>query len=339
MNNESPVGFVLFGLGRAGHIHASSIIQNPQARLKYIVDIDEGKAKEFVTSNYLDAKVVTPSDLETVLRDPSVDAAVITTPTHLHEKLLMSCLEAGKAVFCEKPIATTMEATERCYKDAESRNIPLLCAFNRRFEPTICSVAERVKNGDIGKVQIIKTTSRDSPLPSIDYLKISGGIFHDCCVHDVDVLCWILGESPHTVFCLAHAFHSEIGALNDVDTVGVVMKFPSGIIGQIDLSRHAAYGYDQRIEVFGEDGMITSENVPSLSSQLFTTNGSLQPPLKHSFPQRYAEGYILEMSHFIDAIKKKESLRVTKDDVLRSWHVVDAIERSFHSGKPVTLEC
>ena len=114
MNNESPVGFVLFGLGRAGHIHASSIIRNPQARLKYIVDIDEGKAKEFVTSNYLDTKVVTPSDLETVLRDPSVDAAVITTPTHLHEKLLMSCLEAGKAVFCEKPIATTMEATGEC---------------------------------------------------------------------------------------------------------------------------------------------------------------------------------------------------------------------------------
>jgi len=338
MSQEFFVGFVVFGLGRAGYIHASNIIRNPQARLKYIVDIDEGKAKEFVTSNYLDTKVVMPSDLETVLRDPNVNAAVITTPTHLHEELVANCLKAGKAVFCEKPIAPTVEAIERCYKDAESHNIPLLCAFNRRFEPTICSVADRVKNGDIGKVQIIKTTSRDSPLPSMDFLKISGGIFHDCCVHDVDVICWILGESPHTVFCLAHAFHSEIGALNDVDTVGVVMKFPSGVIGQIDLSRHAVYGYDQRIEVFGADGMITSENVPSLSSQFFTTSGSSQPPLKHSFPQRYAEGYISELNHFINAIKRKENLRITKDDVLRSWHVVDAIEKSFRSGKPVTLK-
>ena len=227
--------------------------------------------------------------------------------------------------------------SERCYKDAESRNIPLFCAFNRRFDPTTCSVADRVKNGDIGKVHIIKTTSRDCPLPPIDFLKISGGIFHDCCVHDVDVICWIVGEAPHTVFCLAHAFHSDIGALNDVDTVGVVMKFPSGIIGQIDLSRHAVYGYDQRIEVFGAGGMITSDNISTLSSQLFNTSGSSQPPLKHSFPQRYAEGYALEMSHFINAVQKKENLRVSKDDVLRSWYVVDAIEKSFHSGKPVTL--
>ena len=107
----------MFGLGTAGHIHANNIIRNPQARLKYIVDIDAEKAKEFVTSNYLDTKVVTPSDSETVfpvLRDPNVNAAVITTPTHLHEELVMSCLKAGKAVFCEKPIANTKEAIGEC---------------------------------------------------------------------------------------------------------------------------------------------------------------------------------------------------------------------------------
>ena len=195
-----------------------------------------------------------------------------------------------------------------------------------------------MKNGDIGKVHMIKTTSRDFPRPSIDYLKISGGIFHDCCLHDVDAICWILGETPHTVFCLANAFKSEIGALNDADTVGVVMKFPSGAIGQIDLSRHAVYGYDQRIEVFGADGMITSENVPALNSQFFDPSGRLQHPPKYSYSQRYADSFALEMSHFIDVVKKKENLGVSKQDVLRSWHVVDAIERSFHSGNPVTLE-
>lgn len=338
MSQDSPVGFALFGLGRAGYIHANTLIRNPQTRLKYIVDIDEDKAKQFVTSNYLDTKVVPPNALETVLNDPSVNAAVIATPTHTHEDLVVSCIKAGKAVFCEKPIATTVETIERCYKDAESRNIPLFCAFNRRFDPTLASVAHRVRNGEIGKVHIIKTTSRDCPLPSMDFLKISGGIFHDCCVHDVDVICWILGESPHTVFCLAHAFRPEIGAIGDVDTVAVVMKFPSGTIGQIDLSRHAVYGYDQRVEAFGANGMITSENVHSLSSQLFNTNGCSRPPLKHSFTQRYADAYILEMGHFIDAIKKRENLLVSKDDVLRSWHVVDAIERSFHSGKPVSLD-
>ena len=110
MSQGSRIGFVVFGLGRAGHIHATNLIRNPQASLKWIVDIDEDKAKEFVTANFADTKVVTPSDTETVLRDPSVNAAVITTPTHLHEEIVMRCLQAGKAVFCEKPVAHTVDA-------------------------------------------------------------------------------------------------------------------------------------------------------------------------------------------------------------------------------------
>ena len=198
-------------------------------------------------------------------------------------------------------------------------------------------MANKVRNGDIGKVHIIKTTSRDSPMPPIDFLKISGGMFHDCCVHDVDVICWIMEEAPLSVYCVAHAFHSEIGALNDVDTVGVVMKFPSGAIGQIDLSRHAVYGYDQRVEVFGADGMLSSDNVSAFSSRHFNSSGYSEPPLKDSFPQRYAEAYVLEVEHLINAIKKKEMLSISKDDVLRSWHIVDAIEKSFRSGSPVSL--
>ena len=227
--------------------------------------------------------------------------------------------------------------SEHCYKVAETHNIPLLCAFNRRFDPTIHSVNNRVKNNDIGQVQVIKTTSRDSPLPSIDYLKISGGIFHDCCVHDVDLICWIMGEAPHTVFCLANAFHSEIGELNDVDTVGVIMKFPSGAIGQIDLSRHSVYGYDQRVEVFGTNGMLTSDNSSALNVTHSHTAGSSLHPIKFSFPQRYAEAYNLELLHFINVIRKKESLLVSKDDVLRSFNIVEAIEKSYQTGKPVTL--
>ena len=194
-----------------------------------------------------------------------------------------------------------------------------------------------MKSGDIGKVHIIKTISRDSPVRPIEFLKNSGGCFHDDTVHDADLMWLILGETPQTVFCLAHAFNSAISALNDVDTVGVVMKFPSGAIGQIDLSRHAVYGYDQRIEVFGAEGMITSDNSPALNSHLFKRSGISQSPLKYSFPQRYAHAFASEMSHFINVVKKKENLCLSKDDALRTWRVADAIERSFHSGKPVTL--
>ena len=231
----------------------------------------------------------------------------------------------------------TDSISERCYKAAESHNVPLLCAFNRRFDPTIHFVYDRVKNNGIGKVQVIKTTSRDSSLPSVDYVKISGGIFHDSCVHDVDVICWIMGEAPHTVFCLAHAFHSEIGELNDVDTVGVLMKFPSGAIGQIDMSRQAVYGYDQRLEVFGANGMLTSDNSSSLNATYSHTAGISQQPIKISFPQRYAESYSIEMNHFINVIRKKENLFVSTDDVICSFNVVEAIEKSYRTGKPVSL--
>ena len=146
-----------------------------------------------------------------------------------------------------------------------------------------------------------------------------------------------MGETPLSVYCVAHAFNSEIGALNDVDTLGVVMKFPSGAIGQIDMSRHAVYGYDQRVEVFGSGGMLSSDNVSAFSSHLFNSRGCSEPPLKESFPQRYAESYNLEMHHFINTIKKKEVLSVSTDDVLRSCHVVEAIEKSFRSGNPVSL--
>ncbi|XP_044173198.1 myo-inositol 2-dehydrogenase-like [Acropora millepora] len=337
MNSKSPVGFVLFGMGRIGHTHANSLIREPLAQLKYIVDVEVDKVREFVASNFLDTKIVLPSELETVLADSSVDAAVVCTPTDFHEDLVVRCLKAGKAVFCEKPIAKSLEAIERCYNLALSKNIPLFCGFNRRFDPTVSSVATRVKSGDIGQVQIVKTTSRDFPMPPISYLKISGGMFHDCCVHDVDAICWLLGETPHTVFCFAHAFHPEIEEIKDVDTIMVVMKFPSGAMGQIDLSRHAVYGYDQRIEVFGGGGMVTSDNVPAFNSQMFSTGGKLQVSLKHSFCERYADSYVLEMNHFINVIRNKESLLVSKDDVIRSWNVVGAIEKSFQSGKPVTL--
>lgn len=115
MSQQSRIGFVVFGLGRAGHIHATNLIRNPQVELKWIVDVDEAKAKDFVTENFSDAKVVTPLDMEKVLCDPSVAAAVVTTPTHLHEEIVMHCLQAGKAVLCEKPVADSMAAVGENY--------------------------------------------------------------------------------------------------------------------------------------------------------------------------------------------------------------------------------
>ena len=152
-------------------------------------------------------------------------------------------------MFCEKPVAESLPAVLNCYEMARKAELPLLCAFNRRFDPAFCSVKEQVQNGAIGKIHSIKTVSRDSPLPSIEYLKISNGFFHDSSVHDIDVICWILGEDPVEVYAQAHGHHPEIRDIPDFDTAAIVMKFPSGVVAIIDQSRHSSYGYDQRVEV------------------------------------------------------------------------------------------
>ena len=186
---------------------------------------------------------------QVVLKDPEVDAVFVTTPTDSHESYVVRALNAKKAVFCEKPIAPEIKAINDCYNLASKVNIPLFCAFNRRFDPALSRLNEQVREGKIGKVYHIKMTSRDAPLPSIAYLKISNGIFHDCAVHDIDMVCLVVGERPVGVFAQGSAFDPEIEAIGDLDTVAIVLKFPSGALASIELNRHSHDDYDQRLEV------------------------------------------------------------------------------------------
>ena len=240
----------LCGLGRAGTIHFKGIRLNHRCKLKYIVEDDVDKAQRTLsTYNMTEVKVLAGKDFHTVLADKDVQAIVVATPTFTHESFCIQSLRAGKAVFCEKPIAEEIDKSALCYNEAEKAGKPLYCAFNRRLDPSMAYIQAKVANGDLGKVHVIKTTSRDSPLPSVEYLKISGGMFHDTAVHDLDVTCWILNEEPVTVHAMGHAHSQAIEELQDVDTIIIMMKFPSGALSVTDLSRHSTYGYDQRIEV------------------------------------------------------------------------------------------
>ena len=196
-NVGAPISLAIFGLGRAGSIHLANIIANPRVKVLYIVEADKSKWEPVKMKWSLEVtKFIHPDTAEEVYNDKSVDACFITTPTFTHEEFIVKSLEAGKAVFSEKPIAEKPSGTARCYKKADEVGKPLFCAFNRRFDPSFNTIRNRVQAGEVGHIKMIKTTSRDSPLPSLDYLKISGGIFHDCAVHDIDLVTWILGEYP-----------------------------------------------------------------------------------------------------------------------------------------------
>ena len=247
------VRIAVLGFGRAGKMHLPGILANRQCRLRYIVDVEENlkEIREVIRSyNITGAAAVSDKEVEeVVMKDPEVTAVMVTTPTDSHEAYVCSALRHGKAVFCEKPIASTVEATQDCYRTASQAGLPLLCAFNRRFDYGMAGVHDKVRDGQVGKLHMIKTTSRDHPFPSIEFLRNSTGMFCDCAIHDIDVICWVVGAFPVEVFAHAHAHHPEIKDMGDVDTVAIVMKFEGGAMATIDLSRYSSYGYDQRLEV------------------------------------------------------------------------------------------
>ena len=253
----SPVVLAQCGFGRAGSIHFRGIRTNPRCRLKYVVDCFEApavlKAVQAKLAEYsiLDSvTLVKTSDYESVvLADEELRAVVITVPTKYHESYVKRALLAGKAVFCEKPLAYDLAEVVSCYDIAEKKGLPLYCAFQRRFDPGMSRLREQVVQGKIGKLYQVKSTSRDADKPPVEYVKTSGGMYHDTAVHDIDMLCWIVGEEPVGVFAQGSVFDPEIAGVGDVDTIAIILKFPSGVLAMLDLSRHSSYGYDIRIEV------------------------------------------------------------------------------------------
>jgi len=215
--------------------------------------------------------------------------------------------------------------------------VPLLCGYQRRSDPSFVKLQETCRNGGIGTLQIVKTISRDNPVPTIAYLKISGGIFHDCGSHDIDVCRWILQEDPFEVFAVASCFNPAIKELNDFDTVLITLKYPSGALACIDLSRKAAYGYDQRIEVLGDKGMVQAENKQPTTLVHSTDMGLNTDPNCYSFPQRYEHAYANELNHFVDVMDGKAQPKLSHDDARKVAIIADAAEESVRSGRKVIM--
>lgn len=339
VGSDPVVKLALFGLGRAGSIHLNNILSNRRIELKYIVESDE--AKWDVVRNALNlghVKFVKPEDANAVYEDKDLDAVIVATPTSSHEEFICKSLEGGKAVFTEKPVSEDTSSVDRCYKLAAQLGKPLFCAFNRRFDPSFGDVRQRVLRGDLGQIHQIKLTSRDSPLPSAAYLKISGGIFHDCMVHDIDLMTHVLGEYPIEVFTVANAFCPEIADMDDYDNVVCTFRFASGTIGVVDISRFASYGYDQRLEVFGPAGMLQVDNdIPN--SSIYTTNSGIsKPPMFWSFPSRHAQGYVNELNHFVDVVRGHAKVSVTAEMTMAVTKMAEAAEASARQGKPMKIE-
>ncbi|MCZ6463972.1 MAG: Gfo/Idh/MocA family oxidoreductase [Proteobacteria bacterium] len=327
-------GVALLGLGRAGSFHLASIRSLPGVRLARVYDVDRARAEKVAAET---GCVAAASDAEAIGAD-DVDAVVIATPTQTHHGYVVAALEAGVPVLSEKPLGVDLDEIDQCFSLARDRGLPLLVAFQRRFDPSFAAAAAAVHAGEVGELQFIRSVSRDNPVPSIDYIKTSNGIFHDCIVHDFDLLCWIARETPEEVFAFGSNFLPDVKAIGDLDTVVVALRFASGLLASIDISRKSVYGYDQRLEVFGSRGMVQSENRPQTMAVRSGEDGISAPPIDYSFPTRYRDAYRLELECFLDCVRGGREVPITHEQVRAVHRLANAAEQSFREGRPVRVE-
>lgn len=323
----------LLGAGRIAGVHAAAISQNPQSKLVAISDFYPEVADKL--ARQFDAVMRTNED---IIADPEIDAVLIATPTDTHSDLIEAATAAGKAVLCEKPVDLSLERARACLHNSAPSGVPVMVGFNRRFDPNFAALKASLEAGDIGKAELLSITSFDPAPPPVSYIKTSGGLFRDMMIHDFDMANFIMGEAPISVMATASCVvDPEIGAAGDVDTAVVTLSYADGRIAVIKNSRRAAYGYDQRVELLGAQGLLQAQNMLENTVVKSTDKGVTGAKPTYFFLERYMAAYAAEWASFVDAVTNGTALPVTLSDGIDALAIAEAATRSAQSAMPVTL--
>ena len=323
----------LIGAGRIGKIHAANIAAHPRLRLARVVD-PFADAATALAAQY-GAEV---SSLDEALADPAIAGVVVASSTDTHLDYSLAAAQAGKAVFCEKPLDQDHARASAAAPKFAACNARVFLAFNRRFDPNFAGLQARLAAGAVGKLETLHIISHDPAPPPVDYIKVSGGIFKDMVIHDFDMARWLLGEEPTEVFASASVLvDPAIGAAGDSDTAKTILRTASGRLCMISSSRRSGYGYDQRIEAFGSQGMIRAQNQLETTVELWNENGAAADRFQNFFLDRYAVAYAREADHFADIIDGKATPLVDYQDGIRALALAEAAAKSAASGELVRL--
>ena len=327
------INLAQFGAGRIGAVHATNVAANESTNLKWVVDVFEASAKKLASEHGAKAS----TDPEEALGDPDVDGIIVASSTDTHLDLILEGVKAGKAVFCEKPLDLDLARVDAKLEEINGGKVPVLIGFNRRYDPNYKAVHDAIENGSVGNLEMVKITSRDPSPPPIEYINVSGGLFRDMMIHDLDLARWLLGEEPVEVYASASCLVDEaIGEAGDVDTAIVTMKTESGKLCQIDNSRRAVYGYDQRMEVFGSNGMVKADNVQTNTVEIWDADHVRREKPPFFFLERYANAYRAELAHFVDVMDGKSAPAVTVQDGRQALALANAALASSQSGRAET---
>ena len=328
------VRFGVLGCGRIGRMHALNLARHPRAELVYVYDVVEDAAAD--TADATGARRAL--DVDEVLAAGNVEAVLIASSTDTHLDLLVRAVEAGKAVLCEKPIDLDLAKVDACWARIKERRPVVMIGFNRRFDASFKSLRDRIQAGEIGRLEQVVITSRDPGPPPLAYLAVSGGLFRDMTIHDFDMARYLLGDIASVHAIGANLVDPAIEEAGDIDAAMLTLVARSGALCQISNSRRCAYGYDQRIEAFGEKGMLQAGNQrPTTVSFWGAAATEARDPVLNFFIERYTPAYHAEIDHFVDCVEKGTAPLVGYRDGREALRLADAALDSMQTGQRVHL--
>lgn len=327
----------IIGAGRIGAVHADTLaVRVPAAQTLSITDVNRNAAQAIAQRCRIPE--VAPSSAE-IIADPRIGAVLICSPTDTHTQLIIEAARAGKHIFCEKPIAHELEEIDRALAEVRTAGVRLQVGFNRRFDANFARVRQAVVTGEIGAPRLLHIISRDPAPPPISYIRNSGGIFLDMTIHDFDMARFLIGDEVEEIYTSAGAVDPEIAAAGDLDTAMTTLRFHNGVIGVIDNSRTASYGYDQRAEILGSDGKIETDNCYPNQARLSTGQSVYRDLPLNFFMDRYTESFAAELQDFISAICEDRPTAVNGVDGRIAVVMARAARQSYDEHRPVKIDC
>ncbi len=323
----------LLGAGRIGNVHAKAIAAHRGSRLVAVSDVNAEAARRLAGEHDALAR-----SSEEILADGGIDAVLVATSTDTHSDLIEAATAAGKAVLCEKPVDLSLERALACRKAAAATGRPVMIGFNRRFDPNFAALKAAADRGEIGKAELLSVTSFDPAPPPLAYVKVSGGLFRDMMIHDFDMASWLMGGLPERVTAVGSSIvDPAIAEAGDVDTAVVTLHYADGRIAVIKNSRRAVYGYDQRLELLGSEGLLSAGNVLENTVTRSTAAGVTGAKPEYFFLERYMRAYAAEWDAFVSAVTSGAAMPVTLDDGVNALALAEAATRSARSGASVPM--
>jgi myo-inositol 2-dehydrogenase/D-chiro-inositol 1-dehydrogenase len=335
MTQTDHLRFGVIGAGRIGNLHAENLATRVSGvTVAAIADVNLKAARELADR----LRVVAEEDYRTLLSDPAIDAVIICSSTDTHARIIVEAAQAGKHIFCEKPIDLNLDKIDTALAAVAQAGVKLQIGFNRRFDPNFRKVRQMVAEGKIGALHLLRITSRDPAPPPLSYIQVSGGLFLDMTIHDFDMARYLSGSEVEEVYATAGVMvDPAIGEAGDVDTAILTLRFANGAMGTIDNSRQAVYGYDQRVEVFGSKGMVQANNNTPDQDVYFNAEGVHSAKPLYFFLERYMESFVAEMKEFVQSIRNNTPPPVTGNYGRIPVVMGMAAKKSYLEHRPVRL--